>query len=172
VEGDLGLRAGAPGVLAVDRRWIEAEATAQEISTRQAVLKRSKQPEWIPNEPDEARLDGLLAIGCATHALSRHCGTMLLTRGQGGPPTLTRDGPDLREIGLLLGTGGVFVHREDSEKILRAALERRPPRSLSPRDPRLAIDSNYILAAAGLLATEDPAAALRLLRRELSLSKN
>ena len=92
---------------------------------------------------------------------------MLLSRGEGGPPSLLRDGPDLREVALVLGTGGVFAHREDGEQILGRALGRRAPRSLAPQEPRLAVDSNYILAGAGLLASVDPAAALRLLERNL-----
>src|SRR6476659_3694157 len=88
VEGDLGLRAGAPGVLAADARWIEAELGGGGEAIRQAVLHRSGNPEWIPAEPLEARLDSLLAIGCASHAVTRHSGTMLLTRSEAGPPTL------------------------------------------------------------------------------------
>lgn len=168
VEGDLGLRAGAAGVLAADDRFITEHADTDEDSIRQSVLYRSEHPKWIPEYPDEAQLDRLLAIGCATHAVTRHCGTMLLTRGEGGPPTLVREGPDLREVTKILGTGGVFVHREDGKEILRQALTRRAPRSLAPRDPDLRIDANYILAAAGLLASLDSGAALRLLRRELA----
>lgn len=169
VEGDLGLRAGAPGALAADGRWIESELEIGEESIVQAVSRRSESPEWIPTESLEARLDALLAVGCATHAVIRHSGTMLLTRSEAGPPTLVRDGPDLREVKRVLGTGGVFAHREDGESILREALRRRAPRSLAPRDPAVIIDDNYILAAAGLLATQDSDAALRLLRRELHL---
>ncbi|HEU5252447.1 MAG TPA: glutamate mutase L [Solirubrobacterales bacterium] len=166
VEGDLGLRAGAPGALAADRRWIEAELEIGDAAIRRAVSYRAGSPEWIPADPGEAQIDGLLAVGCATHALARHCGTMLLTRSEAGPPTLVRDGPDLREVARVLGTGGVFAHREDGEQVLREALARRPPRSLAPRDAELGVDRNYILAAAGLLATEDAEAALRLLQRE------
>lgn len=172
VEGDLGLRAGAVGALAVDGRWIEGEAKTDGESIRQAVLYRSEHPEWLPEDPPGTELDGLLAVGCATHALTRHCGTMLLSRGEGGPPTLVRDGPDLREVKQVLGTGGVFAHRKDGEKILRRALERRAPRSLAPREPELRIDGSYILSAAGLLAGLDPGAAMRLLRRELKLVEN
>ncbi|MGN6276918.1 MAG: glutamate mutase L [Solirubrobacterales bacterium] len=168
VEGDLGLRASATGVLAVDGRFITEHADTDEDSIRQSVSFRSSHPQWIPEYPDEARLDRLLAIGCAGHAITRHCGTMLLTRGEGGPPTLVRDGPDLREVTRIIATGGVFAHREDGEEILREALERRAPRSLAPRDPALRIDADYVLAAAGLLASIDPAAALRLLRRKLA----
>jgi uncharacterized protein (TIGR01319 family) len=169
VEGDLGLRSSAAGVLAADGRWIEAEGAGGETVIRQSVSIRTEDSAWIPREEGEARLDGLLAISCATHALTRHCGTMLLTRGEGGPPTLVRSGPDLREVTRILGTGGVFAHREDGPSILRRALERRPPRSLAPREPEIGTDGSYVLAAAGLLAAEDREAAMRLLRRELQL---
>lgn len=172
VEGDLGLRSGAAGVLAADGRWIESKANAEPESIRQSVSKRSESPQWVPSEPAEARLDRLLAIGCASHALTRHCGAMLLRRGEGGPPTLVRSGPDLREVRQVLGTGGVFVHRDDGESILREALARRAAHSLAPQDPELVLDDKYILAAAGLLASHDRGAALRLLQRELAYQKN
>jgi uncharacterized protein (TIGR01319 family) len=168
VEGDLGLRSGAAGVLAADGRWIEEEAGLTETALEQAVSLRSGAGEWIPEDPREAQMDRLLAISCATSALRRHCGTMLLSAGQGGPPTLVRDGPDLREVAQLIGTGGVFAHRDDGREILSGALVRRSPRSLAPREPELCVDANYILASAGLLATHDPDAAAQLLQRELS----
>jgi uncharacterized protein (TIGR01319 family) len=167
VEGDLGLRASAAGVCEVDRAWIASQSDLGEAAIRHAVSERGRRPEWIPADEQEADLDGVLAASCATHAVRRHCGTMLLSRGEGGPPSLLRDGPDLREVALVLGTGGVFAHREDGERILERALERRAPRSLAPQEPRLAVDSNYVLAAAGLLASVDPAAALRLLEWNL-----
>ncbi|HEX5527765.1 MAG TPA: glutamate mutase L [Solirubrobacterales bacterium] len=168
VEGDLGLRAGAPGVLVADARWIAAELDADEGSIGQTVLYRSEHPEWLPDDPRGTEFDGLLATSCATHAITRHSGTMLLSRGEAGPPTLVRDGPDLREVKKVFGTGGVFAHRRDGEEILRGALARREPRSLAPREPELGVDRNYVLAAAGLLATLDPEAAMRLLRSELA----
>jgi uncharacterized protein (TIGR01319 family) len=170
VEGDLGLRFGAGGVVAADSRWISGEAKMDERALGQAVSLRAEDSKWIPESAEEARLDRLLAIGCATHALWRHCGTMLLSRGEAGPPTLVRTGPDLREVEHVLGTGGVFAHREDGLEVLQGALARRAPRSLAPRDPKLSLDSNYVLAAAGLLATHDDDLAMRLLRRELGLS--
>lgn len=170
VEGDLGLRSGSAGVLDADASWIEAETGIDGEDLGQAVLLRSGNSKWIPESPEEARLDHLLAVGCVTHAVRRHCGTMLLSRGEGGPPTLVREGPDLREVERVLGTGGVFAHREDGHEILRGALERRAPRSLAPRDPVFGVDSNYILAGAGLLAGHDREAAARLLQTELGAS--
>jgi uncharacterized protein (TIGR01319 family) len=169
VEGDLGLRAGVEGVLAADRTWLAQAEGVNEQIIGHAVSKRSGSPEWIPEDADEAQLDGLLAIGCATHAINRHCGTMLLTRSQAGIPTLVRSGPDLREVRQIFGTGGVFAHREDGEAILARAIERRAPRSLSPRRATIGVDRSYVLAAAGLLATLDPGAARRLLHGELRI---
>jgi uncharacterized protein (TIGR01319 family) len=172
VEGDLGLRAGAEGALAADGSWIEAEAAAEASAIRQGVSIRGESPKWLPEGGQEEELEALLAIACGTQALRRHCGTMLLTRGEKGPPTLVRDGPDLREVALLLGTGGVFAHREDGQAVLRRVLERRAPRSLAPEEPTVRVDRSYVLAAAGLLGTEDPAAARCLLGHELRLGKN
>lgn len=172
VEGDLGLRAGAAGVVAVDGRWLGEKTGGGEAEIRHAVSIRRERPAWIPETPEGLRFDALLASAAGAQALVRHCGTMLLSRGEGGPPTLVRDGPDLREVPLILGTGGVFVHREDGESILREALDRRAPRSLVPRSPRIAIDRGYLLAPLGLLATADRAAAGRLAEREFGLGKN
>jgi len=167
VEGDLGLRSGSAGVLIADGHWIQAEAGLDEVAIGQAVALRSGDAKWIPEDPEEARFDQLLATGCATHAVRRHCGTMLLARGENGPPTLVRDGPDLREVEQVLGTGGVFAHRQDGREILATSLARREQRSLAPHSPALSVDRNYILAAAGLMATLDADAAALLLQREL-----
>jgi uncharacterized protein (TIGR01319 family) len=169
VEGDLGMRFGAAGVLAADGRWIEAQVPEGEEAIRQAVLRRGRDPKWLPEGEDDLRFDAILAIGCGTHALARHCGTMLLTPGRNGPPRLVRSGPDLREAELVLGTGGVLTHRNDGERILREASRRRGPRSLAPVEPAYAVDSNYVLASAGLLSILDRDGADRLLRRELDL---
>ena len=167
VEGDLGLRAGAAGALAADRRWLEAEGEIDATEIGRGVAFRSGDAKWIPVTPAEAQLDRLLAVGCATHAIRRHCGTMVLSRREGGPPTLARNGPDLREVERVIGTGGVFAHRDDGREILGAALGRRAPHSLAPLDPAVSVDANYIVAAAGLLAASEPELAIELLRGEL-----
>jgi uncharacterized protein (TIGR01319 family) len=169
VEGDLGLRAGAAGVLKVDRRWLAERRGGADGPIAKAVAERAAHPAWVPEDAGEVELDRLLAVGCATHALARHCGTMLLSPGgRGEPPTLVRDGPDLREARRVIGTGGVFAHGEAGEELLRQALARSGPRSLAPRNAQVAVDSRYILATAGLIETIDPEAAFLLLKDELA----
>jgi uncharacterized protein (TIGR01319 family) len=167
VEGDLGLRAGAPGVVEADGRWLREQLGDGGEGVDRAAAVRAAQPAWVPDDDGGARFDLLLATGCVTHALDRHCGTMLLSRSEAGPPALVRDGPDLREVNRMVGTGGVFAHGEDGEDVLREAIGRRGPRSLAPRAPEIAIDRGYVLAAAGLLAAVDEEAAFRLLQSEL-----
>ncbi len=167
VEGDLGMRAGSAGAVAVDRRWLLDASRLGEEGIGQAVALRRGDPGWIPEGSAEADVDRFLAIACATHAVRRHCGTMLLSRGEGGPPTLVRSGPDLREVGRVIGTGGVFAHRDDGVGVLRAALDRRAPHSLAPLEPEVSVDADYVLAAAGLLASPHPELAMKLLRGEL-----
>jgi uncharacterized protein (TIGR01319 family) len=168
VEGDLGLRAGAAGVIEADRRWLAEQLAGHGVQELEPLAaRRAADPAWIPDRAVDAATDRLLAVGCATHALNRHCGTMLLTRSEKGPPTLVRNGPDLREVGHLIGTGGVLAHGERGEEVLGTALERRAARSLSPREADVRVDRGYVLAAAGLLATLDPGTALSLLEREL-----
>jgi uncharacterized protein (TIGR01319 family) len=170
VEGDLGLRAGAAGVLAADARWLEGESGEEGATIGQAVSIRKKDPTWIAEGRGALRFDDLLAVSCATHALTRHCGTMRLARGEGGSPTLVRNGPDLREVKQVWGTGGVFAHSDAGPRILEQALARRPSQSLAPRDPKICIDGSYVLAAAGLLSTHDSEAAMRLIHAELGES--
>jgi hypothetical protein len=67
----------------------------------------------------------------------------------------------------VIGTGGILVHQEDGDDLIHRALARRAPRSLSPRRPIVRLDRDYVLAAAGLLASIDEAAALRLLQAEV-----
>jgi uncharacterized protein (TIGR01319 family) len=168
VEGDLGLRAGAPGVVDADADWLAAKIARRDAADlTSAAAQRESTPQWIPVDGSERRLDDLLAVSCSAHALNRHCGRMLLRVDGSGPPKLVRTGPDLREARRLVGTGGILAHHESAVTLLRDGLERRAPRSLSPRSPEVSIDRSYVLAAAGLLSTRNPEAAFRLMEREL-----
>jgi uncharacterized protein (TIGR01319 family) len=171
VEGDLGLRAGAPSVVDVDAEWLTAESACRNTEDLScAAAERENRPQWIPEDEDERGLDNLLAVSCTTHALNRHCGRMLLRVEAGGPPRMVMTGPDLREVRRLIGTGGILAHCDASVALLHRGLARRAPRSLSPRNPDVSIDRNYVLAAAGLLSTRNPEAAVSLLRRELLIT--
>ena len=166
VEGDLGMRWSAPGALDADAEWLQAEGRAAEIppdELRDACARRRREPDFLPDGPEEERIDRALATACVTHALQRHCGTLKTVYVPGQGADFEQRGADLRDVPLVIGTGGVLGRHAAGEAVLRAALERQAQGALTPRSPALALDSSYVLAAAGLLSTVDENGARRLL---------
>jgi len=73
----------------------------------------------------------------------------------------------MRDTHTLIGTGGVFVHNPHAGYILsqRPLTDAHGVQALRPRDPRIYLDSSYLLYAVGLLSESQPQAALRLFQR-------
>ncbi|MEV8437246.1 glutamate mutase L [Actinosynnema sp. NPDC051121] len=133
VEGDLGMRWSAPGVV--------AEALAEKLidKAEAAVLQREADARaadvtWLPDDP---AVDHRLAALAAVLAVRRH---LRLVDGQLGP----------RGAGLLVLSGGVFRHADSTdgvERVLRADPVLRPVL----RTAAITVDRDYVLAPAGLL---------------------
>ncbi|GAA4255488.1 methylaspartate mutase accessory protein GlmL [Dactylosporangium darangshiense] len=94
--------------------------------------------------------DGALGLAAAavTVAVRRH----------------TRAGRDLRHVVSVVASGGVFRHAEPAAAAAAIAptLHDHAGGWALPRAPRVAVDTAYVLAAAGLLAGEHPQVAARL----------
>jgi hypothetical protein len=80
-----------------------------------------------------------------------------------------RGGRDLSDVRLVIGSGGVLRHTDPAaaRDVLAAAVGDTAGGWPLPRRPRLAVDTRYVLAPAGLLAVDHPAAAVALLTRYL-----
>ena len=81
--------------------------------------------------------------------------------GPGGR-VIERSGKDLREVDLLVGSGGVLRHNgpEVAARILGGvAVGAQEEGWLVPSNARTCVDSDYVLAGVGLLADLDPTAA-------------
>lgn len=168
VQGDLGMRWSALGVLEADRDWLVARH-GDNASLEAACRARHARPDFLAADEAAARLDRLLAVSCLTHAVQRHCGTLSTVYVPGQGSRFVQEGLDLREMPRVIGTGGMLARDSDGDATLAAALERRTKGSLVPASPAVAIDRSYVLAAAGLLAGHDPHAAYRLMTTELGL---
>ena len=74
-----------------------------------------------------------------------------------------RTGIDLREVGLVVGSGGVLRHGRAgvADRVLGPSIGTDGDWQL-PERARVVVDADYVLAAAGLLAAEHPDAAYRL----------
>ncbi|MFI9007494.1 glutamate mutase L [Actinosynnema sp. NPDC053489] len=146
VEGDLGLRWSAPGVVAeaVAEKLVDKDEAA--VLGREAAA-RAADVTWLPDDP---AVDHRLAALAAVLAVRRH---LRLVDGQLGP----------KGAGLLVLSGGVFRHADSTEDVERA-LRADPVLRPVLRTAAIAVDRDYVLAPAGLLAEAgDVAAADRLL---------
>jgi uncharacterized protein (TIGR01319 family) len=166
VEGDLGLRSNAPGVLEADGRWLEGQlGTGRGLA--EACQRRSARPDAVfPAGPDR-ELDEHLAVSCMFRGLERHCGTRSIRPGVSGRPELVEQGANLTGCRVLVAGGGL-LREPGGERLARRALARLPESALAPRRCRVIVDRRYVLAAAGLLAQAQPQIATALLRRELA----
>jgi uncharacterized protein (TIGR01319 family) len=163
VEGDLGVRWSAPAVVrAADAERLLAPGEADALAA--AARARADEPGLVPGDDAGRAADRRLAALAAAVALRRHARGEAVTPG--GP---RRGGRDLREVRLVVGSGGVLRHAApaDATGVLDAGLADHAGGWPLPRHARVVIDTDYVLAPAGLLAAEHPAAARALLRRHL-----
>ena len=164
VEGDLGMRWSAVPVVAAG---IEAGLLDESPELRAAAIHRHDDPSYLPGGAVEASYDEVLARVAATVALRRHAGRQRVVFGPGGR-VIERSGKDLREVDLLVGSGGVLRHNgpEVAARILGAiATGAQEEGWLVPSGARTCVDSDYVLAGVGLLAEVDALAAEGLARR-------
>jgi uncharacterized protein (TIGR01319 family) len=159
VEGDLGMRWSAVSTV---------EAAGRHDLHAAAVRRRARPDLLTEGSPDpaaeqDADLD--IAAAAVRIALERHAGRSRVVVSPEGR-VVERSGKDLREVDLLVGSGGVLRH--GGPDAVRRVLAPATGDAFEggwqlPRDPRVVVDHDYVLAAAGLLAQEHPVAAHRLL---------
>lgn len=166
VEGDLGVRWSAPGTVsaAAAAGWLVDPDDAMA-----AAVRRRAHPGFVAEDVAEQELDVRLAAWALGIAVRRHAGRARVRYEATGPSRgrwVERAGVDLREVSLVVGSGGVLHH----------AVRRDPglgPRFLAsldatggwqvPRRAAFSVDRDYVWAAAGLLAEDRPDVAWSLL---------
>ena len=150
VEGDLGMRWSAVGVVdaAAAERLV---AGGEERSLRTSAERRALDTGFLPADDAERAVDARLAELAVTVALRRH--------GRGGK--------DLREVALVVGSGGVLRHADHATRtaVLRPATADLAGGWPVPEGARIVVDSDYVLAAAGLLSADHLGTAARLVRQ-------
>jgi uncharacterized protein (TIGR01319 family) len=161
VEGDLGMRWSAPGV--VDAALTERLLDPSEADRlRDAVRRRHDDPGLLPDDPTERAIDLELARLALTVALRRHARPVDTAEGRA-------PGRDLSRVSVVVASGGVFRHADPAvlPGMLDPVVSDHAGGWRVPRSPRLTVDQRYVVAAAGLLAPDHPEAAAGLLREAL-----
>jgi uncharacterized protein (TIGR01319 family) len=143
VEGDLGLRSAAAGVLTEGQAEglvdpIEADLLAP------AVERMAAEPGWIPRDAGGAAEDRRIAALAAAVAVRRHLASV---PASGDPES---------RPGVVVLSGGVFRQRErDALRSVVSTLRFDPVLAPVLADARVVVDNDVVLAAAGLLAAHD-----------------
>jgi uncharacterized protein (TIGR01319 family) len=145
-------------------RW-SAVSTAEEAGLQDladAAEVRRADPGFLPRTDREQDEDEAIARAAVGLALRRHAGRSKVVVSPEGR-VVERTGIDLREVGLLVGSGGVLRHGRAgvADRVLGPSVGSDGDWQL-PERARVVVDSQYVLAAAGLLAAEHPDAAYRL----------
>jgi uncharacterized protein (TIGR01319 family) len=155
VEGDLGMRWSAATTVAAAGLDDLAEAAA----------RRQADPGFVPTaDRSETEIDEAIARAAVGLALRRHAGRSRVVVSPEGR-LVERTGTDLREVDLLVGSGGVLRNGREgvADRVLAGSTGADVEGGWQlPRRPRVVVDRDYVLAAAGLLAGSDPLAAYRL----------
>jgi len=167
VEGDLGMRWSAVTTVAA-----AADAGLDPApGLREAAARRTADPDVLPVTDDDVAEDEAIATLAATVAMRRHAGrarVVLSTADDSGPAgrVVERSGKDLREVGLVVASGGIFRNGRPGveQRVLAGLVGEVEGGWQLPRSARVVVDRDYVLAAAGLLATVHPEAAYRLTR--------
>ena len=167
VEGDLGMRWGAPGIVsAMSEARRKAVETRLNCDLAAAARSRHENPGFLPDSDRERAIDRALNEAAITIAIERHAGRVIVRHRPWGDRYQV-EGKDLRACRLLVATGGAFRHDVDPKRAIRDALA-----SISavqaPRNPFIALDRRYALFAVGLIARLDPALARKLTRQIIS----
>ena len=172
VEGDLGIRfnAGhiietAPETFRLNRKTLGS--AADEDGELAIIASFGSVVSKVPEDDQGYFIDAALARTAVELAVQRHAGRITYHRTSEGDVALL-DGKDLRRVGTVIGTGGIFAHGKNPRYVLEAAgFDLQDRLSLRPVTPDYYIDKNYVFYALGLLAQHEPEAAAILMKANL-----
>lgn len=168
VEGDLGMRYSALGVLnSLTQEEIKLINQDENVDLEKELTFRHNNVDVIPDNEEQRKIDIIMGRICVDKAMSRHVGKMEETYTPMGM-LYNQHGKDLSQVNWIIGTGGVLVHNPEPQKILSAVLyDRKKALELRPQYPRYMIDKDYILASMGLLSEIDPLLALKIMKKRI-----
>jgi uncharacterized protein (TIGR01319 family) len=156
VEGDLGMR------------W--SAVTTVEAAGRDdlggAAVRRRDDVGFVPEDDVELAHDEEIAHEAVGLALRRHAGRSKVVVSPEGR-VVERTGKDLREVDLLVGSGGVLRHGRPgvAARVFAGSVGDVDGGWQLPRRAEVVVDTDYVLAAAGLLASAHREAATLLVSR-------
>ena len=168
VEGDLGMRYSALGVLkALTKEEIILINEDENVDMEKELTFRNDHVEVVFNDDHQSKVDLIIGGICVDKAMGRHVGKMEEVYTPMGL-VYNQTGKDLTKIEYVIGTGGILVNSKDPRKILsKVTGNKKTYLELRPENPNYLLDKDYILASMGLLSEIEPLLALKIMKKHL-----
>ncbi|MCK4377526.1 MAG: glutamate mutase L [Actinomycetia bacterium] len=168
VEGDLGIRYSAKSLLNAAKNENYIKKWKIEIKNLdEKVDKLSKNIDFIAENENDINIDELLSKISTRIAVNRHAGKFQTKYTPMGSLNILY-GKDLRDVPIVLGTGGGIVKAKNPKAVLEKSIfGEDEPFILKPKSSKFLLDKDYIMFAIGLLSQKMPDLALRLLKKHL-----
>ena len=169
VEGDIGMRYSIKGIVeATDIDRVCEISGLSEARATELIDYLSVHTDVVPNGDEELiMLDKALASLAIETAVTRHAGHLEQYFTPMGI-TYMQLGKDLTQVKKVIVTGGALIRTEKTAEIAAYSLyNEMQALSLKPKKADILVDRKYILAAMGLLSTNYPEVALRIMKKEL-----
>ena len=151
VEGDLGMRWGAPGTVAsmtgASRALVESSLSCNLV---EEAARRRDDPAFLPENDHDRAVDRALAQAAVAIAIERHAGKVVVRHRPWGDRYQVT-GKDLRPTRIVVGIGGALRHGAEPAGLIADAIAGIDGAQV-PRNPAIAIDQSYALYATGLIA--------------------
>lgn len=168
VEGDLGMRYSAMGVLSSMSPSEISHYNKQGIDIIKECTLRFEKIDFISETDHDYIVDDMIAAKCIDAATSRHVGTL---KGVYTPMGIMyyQVGKDLTKANYFIGTGGVVISSKDPVTMLKRATKiESKAMELRPVSPKFLLDKDYILSAMGLLSMDYPEIALKIMKKHIT----
>ena len=168
VEGDLGMRYSALGVLkALTKEEIILINEDENVDMEKELTFRNDHVDVVFNDDHQSKVDLIIGGICVDKAMGRHVGKMEEVYTPMGL-IYNQTGKDLTKIEYVIGTGGILVNSKDPRRILsKVTGNKKTYLELRPENPNYLLDKDYILASMGLLSEIEPLLALKIMKKHL-----
>ncbi|NLF49398.1 MAG: DNA mismatch repair protein MutL [Acholeplasmataceae bacterium] len=163
VEGDLGVFINCTHIVdSIGRDRLSKELEISVLMLENWIKELKPIPDPIHHSLVKRLTLEALIVGC-----KRHAGHLIFQYGANGKITLA-EGKDLTAIKTIIGTGGALTRLPDSQGLIRIGLEKIDESFLKPGNAtKIQIDTDYLMATAGVLSKKYPLAAIALLKKSL-----
>lgn len=163
VEGDLGIHVNAPNIY----EQVKERAARDLGFDPEPVLADLK---VIPQDQEQRELVVYFSRYVCETAFSRHAGRIRYLYGPSGRQTVA-SGKDLSSVKTIIGTGGPLTRLPGGAETLKGLVGQGPGRELYPKDARIVLDRDYIMACCGVMSRKYPAEARAILMESMGMKQ-